>query len=449
MSVRGQFSSRLGFVLAAAGSAVGLGNIWGFPTQVASNGGAAFVLVYLILTFLLAYPILMAELVIGRYSQSNMVNALQDISRGPISKFSGKLSGYWALTVVCLILSFYSIVAGWMLAYALASISDILGFAELSLWLTDFSTPRNLIFCVVFSFLTIGIVHKGVSNGIEKWSARLMPLLLILLVSLIIFVATLEGASLGWEVYVIPDFSKILSSDLLISALGQAFFSLSLGVGTMLIYGSYINKKENLVTLGAQVTLVDIGIAILAGMLIIPAMYVAQHNGVTIFSESGELINGDRLIFVVIPELFTAMGSVGSFISFIFFSLMSIAAVTSSISMLEVPVAYTIENTALPRRKATWIIGGCIILISSVIILNFELMFGAVVAFTTQYSQPLLGLVLSIFVGWVWRRNIILNELKEGCPEIESSLFWKIWPGYVRFVCPVVIFVMFYHSAFN
>ena len=449
MSVRGQFSSRLGFVLAAAGSAVGLGNIWGFPTQVASNGGAAFVLVYLILTFLLAYPILMAELVIGRYSQSNMVNALQDISRGPISKFSGKLSGYWALTVVCLILSFYSIVAGWMLAYALASISDILGFAELSLWLTDFSTPRNLIFCVVFSFLTIGIVHKGVSNGIEKWSARLMPLLLILLVSLIIFVATLEGASLGWEVYVIPDFSKILSSDLLISALGQAFFSLSLGVGTMLIYGSYINKKENLVTLGAQVTLVDIGIAILAGMLIIPAMYVAQHNGVTIFSESGELINGDRLIFVVIPELFTAMGSVGSFISFIFFSLMSIAAVTSSISMLEVPVAYTIENTALPRRKATWIIGGCIILISSVIILNFELMFGAVVAFTTQYSQPLLGLVLSIFVGWVWRRNIILNELKEGCPEIESLLFWKIWPGYVRFVCPVVIFVMFYHSAFN
>ncbi|MEC4727094.1 sodium-dependent transporter [Shewanella sp. D64] len=449
MSVRGQFSSKLGFVLAAAGSAVGLGNIWGFPTQVASNGGAAFVLVYLILTFLLAYPILMAELVIGRYSQSNMVNALQDISRGPVSKISGKLTGYWALTVVCLILSFYSIVAGWMLAYALASITEVLGLAQFSQWLTAFSTPRNLLFCVIFSLLTIGIVHKGVSDGIEKWSARLMPLLLILLISLIIFVATLEGAALGWEVYVIPDFSKILSSELLISALGQAFFSLSLGVGTMLIYGSYISKKENIVTLGAQVTLVDIGIAILAGMLIIPAMYVAQHNGVTIFTESGELINGDRLIFTVIPELFNAMGNLGNVISFIFFSLMAIAAVTSSISMLEVPVAYTVENSSLPRSRATWLIGGFITLISSVIIFNFELLFGAVVAFTTQYSQPLLGLVLSIFVGWVWRRNVILNELKEGCPEVESSLFWKIWPSYVRFVCPVVISVMFYHSIFS
>ncbi len=318
MSVRGQFSSKLGFVLAAAGSAVGLGNIWGFPTQVASNGGAAFVLVYLILTFLLAYPILMAELVIGRYSQSNMVNALQGISQGPVSKLSGKLSGYWALTVVCLILSFYSIVAGWMLAYALASITDLLGLEQISLWLTAFSTPRNLIFCFIFSLLTIGIVHKGVSDGIEKWSARLMPLLLILLISLIIFVATLDGAALGWEIYVIPDFAKILHSDLLISALGQAFFSLSLGVGTMLIYGSYVSKKENIVTLGAQVTLVDIGIAILAGMLIIPAMYVAQHNGVTIFTEAGELINGDRLIFTVIPELFTAMGDLGNVISFVF-----------------------------------------------------------------------------------------------------------------------------------
>ena len=449
MSVRGQFSSKLGFVLAAAGSAVGLGNIWGFPTQVASNGGAAFVLVYLILTFLLAYPILMAELVIGRYSQSNMVNALQGISQGPVSKLSGKLTGYWALTVVCLILSFYSIVAGWMLAYASASITDILGLEQISLWLTAFSTPRNIVFCIIFSLLTIGIVHKGVSDGIEKWSARLMPLLLILLVSLIIFVATLEGAALGWEVYVIPDFSKILSSELLISALGQAFFSLSLGVGTMLIYGSYISKKENIVVLGAQVTLVDIGIAILAGMLIIPAMYVAQHNGVTIFTESGELINGDRLIFTVIPELFNAMGDLGNVISFIFFSLMAIAAVTSSISMLEVPVAYTVENTSLKRSRATWLIGSVIVLSSTVIIFNFELLFGAVIAFTTQYSQPLLGLVLSIFAGWVWRRDVILQELKLGCPEIESSWFWKIWPSYVRFVCPVVIVVMFYHSIFS
>ena len=143
------------------------------------------------------------------------------------------------------------------------------------------------------------------------------------------------------------------------------------------------------------------------------------------------------------------MGDLGNVISFIFFSLMAIAAVTSSISMLEVPVAYTVENTSLKRSRATWLIGAVIVLSSTVIIFNFELLFGAVIAFTTQYSQPLLGLVLSIFAGWVWRRDVILQELKLGCPEIESSWFWKIWPSYVRFVCPVVIVVMFYHSIFS
>ncbi len=448
MSVRGQFSSRLGFILAAAGSAVGLGNIWGFPTQVADNGGAAFVLVYLILTFVLAYPILMAELVIGRYAQANMVDGLQRISRGAISKQIGKWSGYWAIAVVCLILSFYSIVAGWMLAYALASIADILAINAISSWVTGFSTSRNLLFCLLFSLFTIGIVHKGVSNGIEKWSSRLMPMLLILLVSLIIFVATQEGAGQGWQVYLLPDFSKVLAPELLISALGQAFFSLSLGVGCMLIYGSYVSRGENLVSLGAQVTLVDIGIAIMAGMLIIPAMYVAQHNGVTIFTDAGNLIDGDRLIFTVIPGLFTAMGELGNIVSFVFFSLMAIAALTSSISMLEVPVAYTIESTSLSRNRATWLIGAIIMLVSTIIVLNFESLFGAVIALTTEYSQPLLGLVFCLYVGWVWRRDQILSELKQGNPDIESSWFWAIWPVYVRFVCPVIILAMFYHSIF-
>ena len=448
MSVRGQFSSRFGFVIAAAGSAVGLGNIWGFPSQVAANGGAAFVLVYLLLAFILAYPILMAELIIGRHAQSNMVDALQTIATNPPSKILGKVTGYWGMAVVCLILSFYGIVAGWMLAYGLQTVTDIIGWQSASSWLVEFSTERNLIFCLLFSLLTINIVCRGVSAGIERWSTRLMPMLLVLMLALIVFVSSLDGALDGWKAYLIPDFSKILSPKLLISALGQAFFSLSLGVGTMLIYGSYVSKKENMVKLGAYVALIDVGIAILAGMLIIPAMYVALHNGITIFTDNGQLINGDRLIFTVIPALFDAMGSMGNYVGLVFFVLMSIAALTSSISMLEVPVAYTVENTLITRYKATWLIGFVIFLISSLIIFNFEMLFSLIIAITTQYSQPLLGLMLCLFGGWLWQRNSLLQALRQGYPELESSLFWKIWPLYLRLVCPVIILIMFYQTSF-
>jgi NSS family neurotransmitter:Na+ symporter len=443
MSARGQFSSRLGFVIAAAGSAVGLGNIWGFPTQVASNGGAAFILVYLFLTLILAYPVLMAELVIGRHAQSNMVDALQKISTSSKAKLAGKFTGFWGLAVVSLILSFYAVVAGWMVAYLLDSVAQMVGWTEASAWLTTGSLTRDIIFCVGFSILTITIVCKGVADGIEKWSTRLMPMLVLLILALIIYVATLQGAGAGWEALVVPDFSKITSPDLLISALGQAFFSLSLGVGTMLIYGSYVSKKENIVVLGASVALVDISIAIMAGMLIIPAMYVALHNGVTIFNDDGALIAGPQLIFTVIPELFKSMGGIGSLVGLVFFVLMTIAAVTSSISMLEVPVAYTVENRNISRYKASWLIGSIIMAISCIIIFNAAALFDLVIAVTTQYSQPLIGLMLCLFVGWVWQRNSILAELKEGCPEMGSSIFWKIWPNYVKFVCPLIVIVMF------
>ena len=443
MSARGEFSSRLGFIMAAAGSAVGLGNIWGFPTQVASNGGAAFVLVYLLLTLILAYPVLMAELTIGRFAQLNMIDAMQTISETSTQKKIGKATGWWGLGVVSLILSFYSIIAGWMIANFLQAICLILGWSEFATWLVTFSLERNIIFCVLFSLLTIKIVSNGVSNGIEKWSSRLMPVLVLLIVSMIIYVATLDGASEGWHVYLVPDFSKILQPSLLVSAMGQAFFSLSLGVGTMLIYGSYINKKENLVSLGLSVALVDSGIAILAGMLIIPAMYVALHNGVTIFDESGKLIDGDQLIFIVIPELFRSMGSVGNFISAAFFLLMTIAALTSSISMLEVPVAYAVESDAGSRTKKTLSIGLSILCISIVVLFFFESLFGFIVTITTQYSQPLISLIMCIYVGWIWHRNKLLEELKQGNESIESTVFWKVWPYYVKFICPVIITLMF------
>ena len=271
---RGGFSSRIGFILAAAGSAVGLGNIWGFPTQTASNGGAAFVLVYLVLAFCLAYPAFMAELLIGRYGQANAVTSMQKMSNKLWQKRFAFIVGFGGIICASLILSFYGILAGWMMSYATEAVSRIGGFVDASTWLTSQSILRDLVFTALFMFLTVSIIRRGVENGIEKWSKRLMPMLIGLLILLIIYVFTLEGAQEGFAAYLNPDISRVFEPDLLISALGQAFFSLSLGTSVMIIYGSYIGKKENLVTLGAQVTLIDVSIAFLAGLLIIPAMYV-------------------------------------------------------------------------------------------------------------------------------------------------------------------------------
>ena len=444
MAIRGEFSSRIGFVLAAAGSAVGLGNIWGFPTKVASNGGAAFVLVYLLLAFVLAYPVLMAELIIGRHSRSNMVDALGRIS----GNFVGRAVGLWGCVTVSLILAFYAIVGGWMLVYFADAAVNLVGLEAASDWLLTSSVTRNVIFCFFFMALTAFIVVGGVKSGIEKWSVRLMPTLVLLIIALIIYVSMQPGASEGWSAYLVPDFTRVLDPELLVNAMGQAFFSMSLGVGTMLVYGSYLSKTENLPTIGASVALVDIGVAVIAGMLIIPAMYVALNNGVEIFTPEGALIQGDTLIFKVLPALFDTIGGVGVFVAFTFFALMAIAAVTSSISMLEVPVAFMVESKGLKRDKAVLLMAAVIFGLSCVIITNFDLLFGFVIALTTEYSQPLLGLVLCIFAGWVWRRDSILSELKQGNEGAEHGLFWKIWPWYVKFVCPVIIALMFYRSVF-
>jgi len=440
---RGQFSSRLAFIFAASGSAVGLGNIWGFPTNAAENGGAAFVLMYLILAFLLAYPAMMAELIIGRHTRSNMVSALQSISSGQSAKTIGRLVGIGGMITAGLILSFYSIVAGWMLAFMLEPLTAILGLGDISQWLTDFSLARNIGFAAFFVFLTVMIISAGVEQGIEKWSSRLMPSLFILMIGLILYVLTQDGAMAGLKHYLVPDFSQITNPELIVSAMGQAFFSMSLGVGTMLVYGSYIRADENLPVVGALVTLTDTSVAFLAGLLVLPAIFVAQELGVTIYAESGNLIAGPDLIFNVLPALFEGMGITGLFVGFVFFVLMSIAAVTSSISMLEVPVSYAVEAHQVNRNKATWLIGLIVLAISTLICLNFDSLFGFVITMTTERAQPLLSMMLCVFAGWVFYRNSILQELKSGSPDVEQGMFWKIWPVYVRFFCPVLILLTF------
>ena len=442
---RGQFSSRFGFIMAAAGSAVGLGNIWGFPTKTAENGGGAFVLMYLVLAFILAYPALMAELVIGRHTRSNMVGALQAISNGPKTRVIGKGVGLFAIVVASLILSFYSIVAGWMVAHLAEPVATLLGCNNAAHWLTEKSLSRDFTFTLLFSIATIWVISRGVEKGIEKWSARLMPALLILLTLMVVYVLFQDGASEGLKHYLQPDFSQITDPNILVSAMGQAFFSLSLGVGTMLIYGSYIGKNENLPKLGAIVTVVDVSIAFAAGLLIIPAMFVAQQHGVTIF-EGGNLVSGPDLIFQTLPALFDSMGAVGIAVSLLFFTLMSIAALTSSISMLEVPVAYVVESHGTGRTKASWLIGAIICAISILVVFNFEALFDFVVSFTTTYSQPLLGIALCIFAGWIMHRNKLLEEISHGLDNAGDTFFWKVWPIYVRYFCPALILITFIQS---
>ena len=443
-AARGEFSSRFGFLMAASGSAVGLGNIWGFPTNTASNGGAAFLFAYLVLAFALGYPALMAELIIGRHTRSNGVAALRSISVGKKSQYLALAIGFVGILTVSLILSFYAIVSGWMMAFFLDPLARMVGLTSLSEWLTTDTELRNALFVVIFMVLTVLIITAGVKDGIEKWASRLMPSLVGILLLLILYVFTLPGAMDGLRAYLVPDFTRVTDPQLLVNAMGQAFFSLSLGVGTMLVYGSYISKEENLPVVGSLVALLDVGVAVLAGLLILPAMYVALESGVQIYDEAGGLIAGPGLIVSVLPALFNNMGAVGLLVALAFFALMTIASLTSSISMLEVPVAYSVENRGMPRRQAAIAVGTIITSISLLIVFNFDPLFDMVVGFTTERSQPLLSLFICIFAAWIWRRNEILDEIKHGYPEAEQGIFWKIWPFYVKFICPLAILAVYF-----
>lgn len=443
-AARGEFSSRFGFLMAASGSAVGLGNIWGFPTNTASNGGAAFLFAYLVLAFALGYPALMAELIIGRHTRSNGVAALRSISVGKKSQYLALAIGFVGILTVSLILSFYAIVSGWMMAFFLDPLARMVGLTSLSGWLTTDTELRNALFVVIFMVLTVLIITAGVKDGIEKWASRLMPSLVGILLLLILYVFTLPGAMDGLRAYLVPDFTRVTDPQLLVNAMGQAFFSLSLGVGTMLVYGSYISKEENLPVVGSLVALLDVGVAVLAGLLILPAMYVALESGVQIYDEAGGLIAGPGLIVSVLPALFNNMGAVGLLVALAFFALMTIASLTSSISMLEVPVAYSVENRGMPRRQAAIAVGTIITSISLLIVFNFDPLFDMVVGFTTERSQPLLSLFICIFAAWIWRRNEILDEIKHGYTEAEQGIFWKIWPFYVKFICPLAILAVYF-----
>jgi NSS family neurotransmitter:Na+ symporter len=438
---RDSFHSRIGFVLAAAGSAIGLGNIWGFPTQAANNGGGAFLFVYLVVTVLLAFPALYAEVYIGNQAQKNPVSALEEACQDTAPKL-GRYAGIIGLCGAIMMLSFYTIVAGWMLAHAISPLAELLGFIDLSQWLATSSLYRNILFTPVFILLGAAIIHQGVNAGIEKWSGRLMPVLLIMLIGLIAYILQQPGAEKGLATYLIPDFSQVTNPKLIISAMGQAFFSLSIGVGGMMVYGSYMKKGKDIGKLAISITALDTFIAFLAGLLIIPALYVAQEAGQEVF-QGNQLIGEGQLIFNILPELFNSMGSVGMIVAISFFSLLSIAALTSTISSTEVPVAYLVEDKKLSRSKATWLVSTIVLCASMTLIAFFDELFGMVIRVLTTIMQPLSCLFYFIVVGWLWKRG---NKLRD--VTLQQGRKWlPMWGNYIRFVCPLLLTAVFINVA--
>ena len=441
---RGHFHSQWGFILASAGSAVGLGNIWGFPTQTANNGGGAFLFVYLCVTLLLAVPALYAEITIGNKTQRNPVDALAYACKNNFPRL-GYSAGLLGLIGAITMLSFYTIVAGWMLAHALASLCELIGWIEISQWLATSSTERNLLFTPLFILLTAAIIHQGVHKGIERWSTRLMPMLLIMLISLIIYILQQNGAKEGLAVYLLPNFDHIFKPQLMIAAMGQAFFSLSIGVGGMMVYGSYLKKNSPVGKLVLSIAALDTLIAFLAGLLIIPALYVAQNLGQTVFVDN-KLVGESQLIFQILPTMFNQMGTGGLIISTLFFSLLSIAALTSTISATEVPVAFLVEvkSKNITRVKATWLVSSIVLIASMTIIAYFDLLFALAIQTLTTIIQPVMCLFYFIVIGWLWRKGNQLMHLPDiQQPNLPLGLSLTLWGNYLRFVCPLLLTIMF------
>jgi len=424
--------------MAAAGGAVGLGNIWRFPTETAENGGAAFLLVYVICCFLIGLPVMVAELSLGRATQRNAVGAFKVLSKNPIFQ----AIGFWGVICGSMILSFYVVIAGWSFSNVFVEIFDYAGLTGAASTLVDTSNGVvNISFAALFMIATIFIVRGGVSEGIERATKTMMPLLLIMLFVMIGFTLPMEGAMDGVRAYLQPDFSQI-DRQLILYALGQSFFSLSLGLGALITYGSYLSKSDNIVQSASIVTLSDVSIAFIAGLLIIPAIFVAQSQGIEVFDESGALIAGPALIFNVLPVVFDNIGGLfGLGLAVTFFLLLSVAALTSTISLLEVSVSYVIDEFNIARNTATWIMGGIIGTVAIWVSFDLGLIDIIDTVFST-YGLPIGGLLISLFVGWVWKTPTAMEEIKQGFPGLDNSVFQKVWPLFIRFICPILIFLI-------
>ena len=443
---RGNFGSKLGIVLATAGSAVGLGNVWRFPYTAGENGGAAFILIYIGCIFLLGIPGMVSEFIVGRHAQANAARAYDVLSNGRPWKFVG----YLGILTSTIILGFYAVVAGWCLQYLYASIAgQISGDADYvkSYFVAFSSDPlKPTIWAVAFILITHFVIVRGVRQGIERASKLLMPILFILLLILVVASCMLPGAIGGIKFLLHPDFSKLTSGSLL-EALGQAFFSLSLGTACLCTYASYFTKSTDLVKSARQIAIIDTLIAILSGLMIFPAAFSVGVNP----------DSGPSLIFITLPNVFqqafAAMPAVGYVVSIMFYALLVFAALTSTISMHEITTAFFTEELELPRQKSAWIETVITIVIcifcslsvgdSDIAILGLPLM-DFCDHLTANFLLPMGAMLACLFVGWYIPKDIVRSEFTNNGTLRGRMFSWFLFG--VRVVCPIGITIIFLHQ---
>lgn len=441
-SLHGMWSSRLAFVLAATGSAVGLGNIWRFPYMASENGGGAFVMIYLVCIALLGLPILMSEILLGRRGRRSPINTMRELSRESNANPSWQLIGWSGLVAGLLILSFYSVIAGWTLAYVFTYIKALIVPAA------TFGTPEDTFNSLVGSFSTLTLWHTifmlmtllvvslGVEKGLERAVRFLMPALFILLVLLVGYGMSTGyfGQALGF--LFAADFSRI-TPQVVISAMGQAFFTLSLGMGAIMAYGAYLPSDASVGRTGVMVAISDTFVAVVAGLAVFPIVFA---NGLD--PEGG----GPGFIFTTLPHAFAAM-DFGTLYAVAFFGLLAVAAWTSSISLMEPAVAYLVESWSLSRRAAAWLIGAA----SWVLGLGTALSFnhwsgftilgntfqGAVEYLASNILLPVGGLFIAVFAGWIMPRMVSRDET-----SALSNWQYAVWLTLVRFVAPVLVLIV-------
>ncbi|QZY57208.1 sodium-dependent transporter [Crassaminicella profunda] len=438
---RDKWGSKIGFVLAAAGSAVGLGNLWKFPYSVGNNGGGAFVMIYMIFLILIGLPLMLAAITLGRKTQLSAVGAYRSLKKN------------WAfvggLGVLCgfFILAFYSTVGGWVIYYCIKAFTGGLAIKDPEVLGGIFggfisSPASSIMYQGIFLILTLLIVIRGISSGIEKASKIMMPALFGMIILIAIRSVTLPGASAGIEFFLVPDFSKI-NMDVVMNALGQVFFSLSIGMGVMVTYGSYLDKDTNLLGPAASIPVLDTMVAILAGFATLPAVFAIGFKA----------SSGPGLMFVTLPAVFASM-PFGKLFCILFFVLVLFAALTSSISMLEVCVSYFVDEKGANRTKAAMMI----IVIMYIVGIPAALSMGPwkdlhilgnlnFFDFYDKLTSNILltsgGLLLSIFVGWIWGADNAIEEIEKMGVKFTLAPLWKFL---IKYIVPPAVFIILINS---
>lgn len=439
---RDSFGSRFGALVAMAGSAVGLGNLWRFPYLVGENGGAAFIIIYILLSFLICLPIFISEFVIGRRSQKNAYAAFRDLSGGSAWRWVG----LFTIIVPLVVLSYYSVIGGWSVEYLLKSVTFAFESASQSAMSTMFSdfvssTWGPLLVHTGFLLVTTLIVVVGIKDGIEKFSKVIMPLLFFIVLAIAIYSMTLPGAKAGLDYLFNPDFSKI-TGKACAAALGQAFFSLSLGFGTIMTYASYVDKKENILFQSTATAVSDLMFALIAGMAIMPAVFAFGLNPQS----------GPGLVFETLPFVFGQMPA-GGFVAILFFLALLVAALTSSISMLEVAVAYLVEEKGFSRVWACVVLFVVCWVVGAVCSLSFgplsdvKIDGGNIFDFFDNLSSNILmtlgSLLTVLFVGWRLKKTDVYDEFTNGGTlSRNAKLFGVLW-FLIRYICPLAIISIF------